>query len=60
MDWLEGCNKLEPLSPSRRDFERLVKYDIKQAQKNGKAHIGKQLLREMNNDLDAILFSSKN
>jgi hypothetical protein len=60
MDWLEGCNKLEPLSPSRRDFERLVNGDIKQAQKNGKAPIGKQLLKEMNNELYAILFSSKN
>jgi hypothetical protein len=57
MDWLQRCNKLEPLSPSRRDFERLVKDDIKQAQKNGKAPIGKQLLKEMNNELYVILFS---
>ena len=60
MDWLQGCNKLEPLSPSHRDFERLVKNDINQAQKNGKAPIGKQLLKEMNNKLYAILFSQEN
>jgi len=57
IDWLQKCDKLEPLSPSLSEFERRVKHDIKEAVKHEKVSIGKQLLRDMNKELHAILFT---
>jgi hypothetical protein len=57
MKWLKRCNEVQPLTPSYRDFDRLVRYNIKQAQRSGKVPIGKELLHEMNKELNLILFS---
>ncbi len=55
-DWSIRCNRVEPLSPSVREFDIRVRYDIKEAVKNGKVPIGKNLLSEMNKELYAMLF----
>ena len=57
-DWLLKCNELERLSPSLREFDTRIKNDIKEAAKSGKAPIGKELLKDMNKELYAKLFST--
>lgn len=59
MEWLRRCNELQSLMPSYRDFDRLVKYNIKQAERNGKVPIGKELLYEMNKELYLALFQQR-
>jgi len=46
------------LSPSLREFDTRIKNDIKEAAKSGKAPIGKELLKDMNKELYAKLFST--
>jgi hypothetical protein len=55
-DWSLQCNECERLSPSIREFDRRIKNDIKEAAKNGKAPIGKELLKDMNKALYTKLF----
>ena len=42
-----------------REFDMRVKNDIKEAAKSGKAPIGKELLKDMNKELYAKLFSTR-
>jgi hypothetical protein len=56
--WSLKCNELEQLSPSIRDFDTRIKNDIKEAVKSKKAPIGKELLKDMNKELYAKLFST--
>ena len=58
-DWSMGCNGVKALSPSTTEFDKRIRYDIKEAVKTGKAPIGKKLLEEMNKDLYAMLFFIK-
>lgn len=55
-DWSIRCNRVEALSPSVREFDIRIRYDIKEAVKNVKASIGKNLLSEMNKELYSMLF----
>jgi Primase X len=55
-DWSIICNGVEALLPSARDFDMRLRYNIKEAVKNGKAPIGKNLLRAMNKQLYSMLF----
>jgi hypothetical protein len=57
-DWLLKCNELERLSSSLREFDTRIKNDIKEAAKSGKAPIGKELLKDMNKEFYAKLFST--
>jgi hypothetical protein len=57
-EWSLKCNELEQLSPSIRVFDTRIKNDIKEAAKSGKAPIGKELLKDMNKELYAKLFST--
>jgi hypothetical protein len=56
-DWSVRCNEIRPLSPSVREFDKKIRNDIKEAIKNGKASIGENLLKDMNNELYRIVFS---
>ena len=55
IDWLIRCNKIETLHPPLREFGKRVLYDAKEASRSQKLPIGKNLLRDMNNDLYALL-----
>ena len=55
-DWSIRCNEVETLSPSAREFDIRIRYDIKEAVKNRKVPIGKNLLREMNKELYQTCF----
>jgi Primase X len=57
-EWSLNCNELEQLSPSIRDFDRRIRNDIREAVKSKKAPIGKELLKDMNKELYAKLFST--
>jgi hypothetical protein len=56
-DWTMRCNEMEHLSPSVREFDTIIRNDIKEAIKSGKASIGDKLLKDMNNELYETLFS---
>jgi len=56
-DWSMRCNGVEALSPSKTEFDKRIRYDIKDAVKTGKAPIGRNLLEQMNKDLYATSFS---
>jgi hypothetical protein len=56
-DWSLKCNEIRPLSPSVREFDTIIRNDIKEAIKIGKASIGEKLLKDMNNELYRIVFS---
>jgi Primase X len=55
-DWSMRCNGVKALSPSTTEFDKRIRYDIKEAVKTGKAPIGKKLLGEMNKELYALIF----
>ena len=59
-DWSMGCNGVKALSPSTTEFDKRIRYDIKEAVKTGKAPIGKKLLEEMNQDLTQCCFLLSN
>ena len=49
---------MKALSPTIQEFDSIIRYDIKEAVKSGKAPIGKELLKDMNKELYAKLFST--
>lgn len=59
MEWLTKCNQIERLRPPLRDFGKRVAYDVKEAGRTQKLPIGKDLLRDTNNDLYVLLFGSR-
>lgn len=56
-DWSMRCNEVKALLPSAREFDNRIRYDVREAVKNGKAPIGKNLLKEMNEELYSLFFS---
>jgi hypothetical protein len=58
-DWSLKCNEIRPLSPSVREFDNIIRNDIREAIKSGKASIGEKLLNDMNNQLYKILFLNR-
>jgi hypothetical protein len=50
------CNEVKALSPTVREFDKRIRYDINEAVKDCKVPIGKKLLKEMNKELYDKLF----